>query len=238
MDHPPGRTPPPGNSKMAFTFELRPAEAATSPSIAEASALYGRLRDESGEGCNSTFPKPALRGPLVFAVRVRPPASRMRVQKEARASRSPLALSRSRANASPSDPSSRCTRRAPTTSRAMSSPRNTRCTQPAHRRVRRPASSAAAAGWSRGVRGASSSLARIVVTLPNAMHAATRPTPPDRADPRTDERPPPGRAPGAPPRRTARAPRRAPPQSRAHGCARRAGVSSCAVPRSRSRLRS
>jgi hypothetical protein len=46
---------------MAFTFKLR-GKTFTSTSIAEASALYGRLRDESGEG-NSTFPKPALRGP-------------------------------------------------------------------------------------------------------------------------------------------------------------------------------
>ena len=46
---------------MSFTFKLR-GKTYTAPSIAEASALYSKLRDESGEGC-STFPMPALRGP-------------------------------------------------------------------------------------------------------------------------------------------------------------------------------
>ena len=46
---------------MAFSFKLR-GEVHGAASVAEASQLYGRLRDESGEGC-STFPTPALRGP-------------------------------------------------------------------------------------------------------------------------------------------------------------------------------
>ncbi len=46
---------------MAFTFKVR-GKTYSAPSIAEASALYCGLRDESGEGC-STFPMPALRGP-------------------------------------------------------------------------------------------------------------------------------------------------------------------------------
>ena len=46
---------------MAFTFKLR-GTTYTASSIAEASALYCKLRDESGEGA-STFPMPALRGP-------------------------------------------------------------------------------------------------------------------------------------------------------------------------------
>ena len=46
---------------MSFSFKLR-GKTHSAPSIAEASALYCKLRDESGEGA-STFPMPALRGP-------------------------------------------------------------------------------------------------------------------------------------------------------------------------------
>ena len=44
---------------MTYTFKLR-GKTYSAPSIAEASAIYGKLRDDSGEGC-STFPTPVLR---------------------------------------------------------------------------------------------------------------------------------------------------------------------------------